>query len=231
MAGGLLDRHHARIRLAEKFGAQSGATVDSSRIQRLLLHVLQADEFWRCPGVPAKEGADFDANRATATSPELVQYRFVHSRAWRSQQRAPELSGIVLSLVNREGTQQDVSWAHEYLTALPADLVSWRMQNRIGKEIKGEGLSVLRGAYVRRRGARCSQSLGHLRRGVGGANDTILQGDAWQRKFNSRCRSPNGADRDRQRSAGRLRTMGGFVLQGEVNNSNGPATTIRSSNR
>src|SRR5262249_21284300 len=59
---------------------------------------------------PAKrlEALDFEANLATATSPELSQYRFVHFATHGFIDAVhPELSGLVLSLVDREGRDRE----------------------------------------------------------------------------------------------------------------------------
>ena len=51
---------------------------------------------------------DFDASRAAAARPELADYRFVHfaTHGILDSER-PELSGLVLSLVDRKGEPQD----------------------------------------------------------------------------------------------------------------------------
>ncbi|MEO8436064.1 MAG: CHAT domain-containing protein [Pyrinomonadaceae bacterium] len=87
---------------------------------------------------------DFEANRANATSPALLRYRIVHFAAhgWLDSTR-PELSGLVLSLVNQKGQPQDgVLRLHDiYNLQLKADLVVLSAcQTALGKEVKGEGL-------------------------------------------------------------------------------------------
>jgi CHAT domain-containing protein len=87
---------------------------------------------------------DFEANRANATSPALLRYRIVHFAAhgWLDSTR-PELSGLVLSLVNQKGQPQDgVLRLHDiYNLQLNADLVVLSAcQTALGKDVKGEGL-------------------------------------------------------------------------------------------
>jgi CHAT domain-containing protein len=87
---------------------------------------------------------DFDASRQTALSPELEQYRIVHfaSHALINSQH-PELSGMVLSLVDRLGEPQDgfLRTPEIYNLKLNADLVVLSAcQTALGKEVKGEGL-------------------------------------------------------------------------------------------
>jgi len=87
---------------------------------------------------------DFAANRATATSPELGRYRVLHfATHGLLNSQHPELSGLVLSLVDERGRPQDgFLRLHEiYNLKLGADLVVLSAcQTALGREIKGEGL-------------------------------------------------------------------------------------------
>jgi len=90
------------------------------------------------------KAVDFAASRATATSPELGQYRILHfaTHSLLNNQQ-PELSGIVLSLVDEQGWPQDgfLRLYEIYNLKLEADLVVLSAcQTALGKEIKGEGL-------------------------------------------------------------------------------------------
>jgi len=92
----------------------------------------------------SKEALDFDASLETATSPDLSQYRIVHfaTHALLNSQH-PELSGIVLSLVDRQGRPQDgfMQAQEVYNLRLNADLVVLSAcQTALGKEVEGEGL-------------------------------------------------------------------------------------------
>jgi CHAT domain-containing protein len=97
--------------------------------------------------VPPRESLqalDFAANRATATSASLSQYRILHFATHAIiNSTHPELSGIVLSLVNEQGEPQDgFLRAHEIFNLkLPAELVVLSAcRTGLGKEVKGEGL-------------------------------------------------------------------------------------------
>jgi CHAT domain-containing protein len=90
------------------------------------------------------KATDFAANRAMATSADLGQYRIVHfaTHVLLNSQH-PELSGIVLSLVDKQGYAQDgfLRLHDTYNLKLEADLVVLSAcQTALGKEIKGEGL-------------------------------------------------------------------------------------------
>jgi CHAT domain-containing protein/tetratricopeptide (TPR) repeat protein len=105
----------------------------------------EADAITRLvPGASKLRAVDFAANRLTATSPELSEYRIVHfATHGLINSRHPELSGLVLSLVNEKGQAQDgfLRLYEIYNLHLRADLVVLSAcQTALGKEIKGEGL-------------------------------------------------------------------------------------------
>ncbi|MGB3509391.1 MAG: CHAT domain-containing protein [Microcoleaceae cyanobacterium] len=87
---------------------------------------------------------DFEADRETATSQELAQYQIVHfaTHGFANSQQ-PELSGIVMSLVDKNG-----NWQNGFLRLndifnlnLPAEMVVLSAcKTAWGKNIKGEGL-------------------------------------------------------------------------------------------
>src|SRR6266496_2573465 len=114
-------------------------------------------------GELAGRALDFAANRTTAMGAEVSKYRFVHFATHGFlNSRHPELSGIVLSLVDQEGRAQDgFLRAHEiYNLKLPADLVVLSgCRTGLGKEIKGEGLVGLTRAFMYAGAARVMVSL------------------------------------------------------------------------
>jgi CHAT domain-containing protein/tetratricopeptide (TPR) repeat protein len=95
-------------------------------------------------GGESLKALDFDASRATALSEELGRYRIVHfATHGLLNSLHPELSGLVLSLVDERGQPQDgFLRAHEvYNLKLGADLVVLSAcQTALGKEVRGEGL-------------------------------------------------------------------------------------------
>ena len=97
--------------------------------------------------IPQRQGLlalGFKANKAMATSPDLSQYRIVHfATHGLIDSLRPELSGIVLSLVDEQGNPQDgFLKLHEiYNLNLPAELIVLSScRTGLGAEIKGEGL-------------------------------------------------------------------------------------------
>ncbi|HKQ90922.1 MAG TPA: CHAT domain-containing protein [Blastocatellia bacterium] len=97
--------------------------------------------------VPERErmqALDFEASRMTALRPELGEYRIVHFATHGILNNVhPELSGIVLSLVDEGGKQQDgfLRLQDIYNLKLPAELVVLSAcQTGLGKKVEGEGL-------------------------------------------------------------------------------------------
>ncbi|MEW6130414.1 MAG: CHAT domain-containing tetratricopeptide repeat protein [Acidobacteriota bacterium] len=90
------------------------------------------------------KATDFQANRANVVSGELSHFRILHfATHGLLNSEHPELSGLVLSLVDEQGKPQNgFLRMHEiYNLNLPASLVVLSAcQTALGKQIKGEGL-------------------------------------------------------------------------------------------
>jgi CHAT domain-containing protein len=146
--GELLSSHDEASRPrtdVERAMEDTGETGSPQRLPRLHGTRWEADQISSL--VPRKgmmRALDFAANRATATSGELAQYRIVHfaTHAFINAVH-PELSGIVLSLVDERGRPQDgFLRAHEIFNLkFSADLIVLSgCRTGLGKEVRGEGL-------------------------------------------------------------------------------------------
>jgi CHAT domain-containing protein/tetratricopeptide (TPR) repeat protein len=135
------------------------------------LHFQRLPSAWReaatiaklVPEQERKLAFGFEANLSTATSAELSQYRILHFVTHGLIYGAhPQLYGMVLSLVDKEGNPQDgfLRLNEIYNLKLPVDLVVLSAcQTALGKEIKGEGLVGLTRGFMYAGAARVVASL------------------------------------------------------------------------
>jgi CHAT domain-containing protein/tetratricopeptide (TPR) repeat protein len=105
--------------------------------------------------MPRGEGRaalDFDASRATALDAALGEYRFLHFATHGFLNAShPELSGLLLSLADRQGHEQAgfLSATEIFDLRLTADLVVLSgCQTALGKEVSGEGLVGMTRAFL-----------------------------------------------------------------------------------
>ena len=149
LADPVFDKGDPRVKTV---GAVEGAATSPAGLMR------RANSFPRLPSTRREAEAivsllpedaravatDFAANRATALSAELGRFRIVHIATHSVVNSShPELSGIVLSMVNEQGQEEDgFLQLHDiYSLKLDAELVVLSACNTgLGKDVRGEGL-------------------------------------------------------------------------------------------
>jgi len=129
---------------------RSLAEIEQSKTQRLFLARLPASReeakaiLAVTPAGKGMEALDFEASRATAMNPALAQFRVVHiATHGLLNSKHPELSGLVLSMVDKQGKSQNgfLQLQDVYNLQLAADLVVLSgCETGLGKQISGEGL-------------------------------------------------------------------------------------------
>src|SRR5205823_5709762 len=128
LADPVFDAHDDRLRLASKdskpdprdpskMTRQSGLDRSAREVgiardgvfPRLPFTRREANAIYStAPQGDASEALDFDASKATALGPQLRDYRIVHfATHGLLNSEHPELSGLVFSLVDRQGKTQD----------------------------------------------------------------------------------------------------------------------------
>lgn len=124
---------------------RSAAESGVGNLTRLRFSRKEAEEIARLAGDNRNlKALDFAASRAVATDAKLSDYRIVHfATHGLINNQHPDLSGVVLSLVDEQGRPQNgfLRLYDVYNLKLNSDLVVLSAcQTALGKEIKGEGL-------------------------------------------------------------------------------------------
>jgi CHAT domain-containing protein len=140
------------------------ATDDRPALDRLVSSLREANEILKLiPTEAGMKAVGFNASRRAAMLPNLSQYKILHfATHGLLDDRHPELSSIVLSLVDEEGKPQDgyLQLNDIYNLSLPVDLVVLSAcRTGIGKEVKGEGLIGLTRGFMYAGAARVVASL------------------------------------------------------------------------
>jgi CHAT domain-containing protein/Tfp pilus assembly protein PilF len=134
-----------RIAVPNTSRVRAVSAPDMQDFARLRFSRTEAEEISRLADPAATlKAIDFDASRETAMNPDLADYRIVHFATHSLlNNEHPELSGVVLSLVDRSGRPRNgfLRLYDIYNLRLGADLVVLSAcRTALGEEIKGEGL-------------------------------------------------------------------------------------------
>ncbi len=173
------------------------------------------------PPTAKKLSLDFSANLANATNSELSNYKIIHFATHSFlNTRRPELSGIVLSLIDENGKPQNgfLRTDQIYNLNFPAELVVLSgCQTGLGKEIRGEGLIGLTRGFMYAGAKRVAVSLWDV-------NDEAtaeLMARFYKEMLGNKKLSPAAALRQAQLSMSKDKRWSnpyywaGFILQGE----------------
>ncbi|MEP7337648.1 MAG: CHAT domain-containing protein [Acidobacteriota bacterium] len=163
---------------------------------------------------------DFDASRATVNSGQLQHYRYVHFATHGvMNEKHPALSGLVLSLVDRQGRPQEgfLRLTDIFNLKLPAELaVLSACQTGVGQKLEGEGLLALTRGFMYAGARRVLVSLWD----VNDRSTADLMADFYQQLLNNGA-TPAAALRTAQLAMWQRRQWqspyfwAGFALQGE----------------
>jgi CHAT domain-containing protein/tetratricopeptide (TPR) repeat protein len=129
-------------------GLGEGKSIPSLPASREEANAIMAVVPWRS-GLKA---LGFDASRAAINGTDLSKYRIVHfATHGLVDYQHPDLSGLVLSLVDEKGNPQDgfLRMHDIYNLKLPVDLIVLSACNTgLGREVKGEGLMGLTRGFM-----------------------------------------------------------------------------------
>ncbi|MBW4613292.1 MAG: CHAT domain-containing protein [Desmonostoc vinosum HA7617-LM4] len=132
------------IELQQSALNRSTININRSQIERLPNTRTEAQEILKLVPSNNLQAFDFDANYNWATNKQLSQYRMLHFATHGFLDSTnPELSGIVLSLIDKQGKPQKgfLRLNEIFNLNFPAELVVLSAcETGLGREVKGEGL-------------------------------------------------------------------------------------------
>jgi CHAT domain-containing protein len=199
---------------------RSANDVGLKNLERLPYTRGEADAIVRLARGATLRAVDFDASRGTVTSAPFGQYAVIHFATHALlNTKHPELSGIVLSLVDRRGRPLDgfLSVTDIYALRLRGSLVVLSAcRTALGKEVRGEGLVGLVRAFMYAGAPSVVASYWDV-----GDADTAEVMKRFYRRLLSGHEKPSAALRNAQLSIAKERgwrsprTWAAFTLQGD----------------
>ena len=199
-----------------------GVSPDGVEIPRLFASGEEAEAIMATlPWGTGLKAVGFEATRERVLGAELAHYRIVHfATHGLINNQHPELSGIVLSLFDRQGNSRDgFLRLHDiYNMRLPANLVVLSAcSTGLGKDVKGEGLIGLTRGFMY---AGASGVVASLWKVDDDATAVLMKG-FYEAMFKKRL-SPAAALRDAQLAMAREEKWqapyywAGFIIQGQT---------------
>jgi len=145
LADPVFDRRDSRVPPTSRADSERGAAAGDPPFSRLPATRREATAISSLvPAGQLLQALDFQASRETAEAPEISRFRIVHFATHGIlDTRAPELSGLVLSLVGADGRPRDgfLGLGDIYNLRLGADLVVLSgCETALGQQVRGEGL-------------------------------------------------------------------------------------------
>jgi CHAT domain-containing protein/tetratricopeptide (TPR) repeat protein len=193
------------------------------RIRRLPFTRQEADQILAVmPAAMNLKAVDFRANRSLAMSDDLSKFRYVHfaTHGYLDSAR-PDLSAIVLSLVDEQGNPQDgFLRSHDIFNLkLPAELVVLSAcETGLGKDVKGEGLVGLTRGFMYAGARRVIVSLWNVNdKATASLMQRVYSGMLKGRKTPSASLRAAQIEMLRQKQWQSPYYWAGFVMQGEWN--------------
>ena len=193
------------------------------RIRRLPFTRQEADQILAVmPASMNLKAVDFRANRSLAMSDELSKFRYVHfaTHGYLDSAR-PDLSAVVLSLVDEEGNPQDgFLRSHDIFNLkLPAELIVLSAcETGLGKDVKGEGLVGLTRGFMYAGARRVIVSLWNVNdKATASLMQRLYTGMLKSRKTPSASLRAAQIEMLRQKQWQSPYYWAGFVMQGEWN--------------
>jgi CHAT domain-containing protein/predicted negative regulator of RcsB-dependent stress response len=160
--------HAAKTQLGASMLVRSAGETGVGELMRLPFTRQEAEAIAAASGAKDNfKALDFTASRATVTQAELSRYRILHfATHGLLNSQHPELSGLVLSLVDQNGQPQDgFLRLHDiYNLNLNAEMVVLSAcRTALGKEVNGEGLIGLTRGFMFAGASRVVASLWDVR--------------------------------------------------------------------